>query len=608
MSLQAIIVDSRPAYLRCARPDLSLTLAPLGTGTVIQHIWAQLQLLEVQDLCIVPDFEPASEYRQALEAVAADVQVRSAQQFADLLELHEPADLLLIVDPRLYPAGGYELTRLLHEADATRLPQHLTQLRHTAQGACERVVYEPSLRVRCIQRLYDGVTQVEALGVSAAVLAVAVARNLEPGAGLFPDQVRRQLGEARIPTRDVPACGLTFDLASEAGLLALNQHFLVGRLRARRPGARPPAPEYSIWAGCDTWIDPSSRLYGPIVLHPGAQIGSEAVVIGPAVLGAQTQVGRAALVCQCVLAPGARIAGGQCLISRVWTGGDMVTALRPAAQQSRVPLDSDTETATDRRRRHSRAVAAAPCPGGRWYPAVKRSFDFVAALAGLAVLAPLLLATGALIKLTSRGPALFGHEREGRAGQPFRCWKFRTMVDRAHSQQRALYVHSTVDGPQFKIPHDPRVTRLGRWLRATNIDELPQLYNVLRGDMSLIGPRPSPFRENQICIPWRQARLAVRPGITGLWQVCRRERALGDFHQWIYFDVLYVRHLSLWLDLRVLLATFLTMGGRWSVPLWFMIPRAGMERTATALAPDWPARRAAASPAAAKQRIAPGPN
>ena len=106
----------------------------------------------------------------------------------------------------------------------------------------------------------------------------------------------------------------------------------------------------------------------------------------------------------------------------------------------------------------------------------------------------------------------------------------------------------------------------------TNIDELPQLLNVLRGDMSLIGPRPSPFRENQICVPWRNARLSVRPGITGLWQVCRHDRSAGDFHQWIYFDMLYARHVSYWLDFRILAATFLTFAGRWSVPLHWMIP------------------------------------
>jgi lipopolysaccharide/colanic/teichoic acid biosynthesis glycosyltransferase len=105
-----------------------------------------------------------------------------------------------------------------------------------------------------------------------------------------------------------------------------------------------------------------------------------------------------------------------------------------------------------------------------------------------------------------------------------------------------------------------------------SLDELPQLFNVLLGQMSLIGPRPSPFRENQCCVPWREARLSVRPGITGLWQVCRHNRPGGDFHQWIYFDLLYVQHMSFSLDLKILLATLVTRGGQSNVPVHRLIP------------------------------------
>jgi lipopolysaccharide/colanic/teichoic acid biosynthesis glycosyltransferase len=121
------------------------------------------------------------------------------------------------------------------------------------------------------------------------------------------------------------------------------------------------------------------------------------------------------------------------------------------------------------------------------------------------------------------------------------------------------------------MKHDPRVTRLGRWLRLISLDELPQLINVAMGQMSLVGPRPSPFRENQTCVPWRDARLSVRPGITGLWQVCRHDRSSGDFHQWIYYDMQYVRHMSFLLDLKILIATVITLGGKGHVPLSWMI-------------------------------------
>ncbi|MCH7872534.1 MAG: sugar transferase, partial [Planctomycetes bacterium] len=182
--------------------------------------------------------------------------------------------------------------------------------------------------------------------------------------------------------------------------------------------------------------------------------------------------------------------------------------------------------------------------------------------------------------LDSSGPVLFGDVREGLGGRHFRCWKFRTMSRGAETKQRSMASDSHVDGPQFKVKNDPRITRVGRWLRSTNIDELRQLINVACAQMSLIGPRPSPFRENQICVPWRRARLSVRPGITGLWQICRHDREIGDFHQWIHYDMLYVRHLSALIDVKILLATLLTLGGRWSIGLsWFIKPRDMQERS-----------------------------
>jgi len=136
------------------------------------------------------------------------------------------------------------------------------------------------------------------------------------------------------------------------------------------------------------------------------------------------------------------------------------------------------------------------------------------------------------------------------------------MSNGADAAQVQLRAAGKLDGPHFKMTHDPRVTRVGRFPRASNLDELPQLFNVLVGEMSLVGPRPSPFRENQICVPWRNARISVRPGITGMWQVCRHDRAAGDFHQWIEYDLLYVQHLSALLDFKILAATILTLGGK----------------------------------------------
>jgi lipopolysaccharide/colanic/teichoic acid biosynthesis glycosyltransferase len=207
---------------------------------------------------------------------------------------------------------------------------------------------------------------------------------------------------------------------------------------------------------------------------------------------------------------------------------------------------------------------------------LKTHVERMLSLGALVVLAPLLGLIALLVKATSRGPVFYGDEREGMGGRVFRCWKFRSMYIGADVLQRELASLNELDGPQFKMDDDPRVTPVGRWLRRLNLDELPQLWNVVAGEMSLVGPRPSPFRENQVCIPWREARLSVRPGITGLWQICRDRRGSVDFHQWIYYDMTYVLRASPWLDLRILLATVLSVGGRYPVPMSRLIRESGL--------------------------------
>jgi len=192
----------------------------------------------------------------------------------------------------------------------------------------------------------------------------------------------------------------------------------------------------------------------------------------------------------------------------------------------------------------------------RGYLVLKRLMDVCISGAGLLLLSPFLLVVAILLKCTSRGPILFSHRRQGLQGKEFRCLKFRSMMCGAEAMKEQLRELNEVDGPQFKISADPRLTKLGRWLRRYNIDEVPQLLNVLFGHMSLVGPRPSPDDENQLCPAWRRARLSVKPGITGLWQVLRlRDDPDTDFQEWIYYDVEYARHRSLWLDWHILLNT-----------------------------------------------------
>jgi lipopolysaccharide/colanic/teichoic acid biosynthesis glycosyltransferase len=186
-------------------------------------------------------------------------------------------------------------------------------------------------------------------------------------------------------------------------------------------------------------------------------------------------------------------------------------------------------------------------------PALKRAVDFLGALVGLIASAPLLVLCALAIKLTSRGPVLYAQEREGLAGRRFRMVKLRTMHVNAEHLQDALRAQSEQDGPAFKLTDDPRTTWVGRWLRLTSLDELPQLWNVLRGEMSLVGPRPLPTDESLACSPWQRQRLWVTPGMTCTWQISGRSTV--SFVEWMRMDIEYVRRRSLVRDLRLLITT-----------------------------------------------------
>jgi exopolysaccharide biosynthesis polyprenyl glycosylphosphotransferase len=195
--------------------------------------------------------------------------------------------------------------------------------------------------------------------------------------------------------------------------------------------------------------------------------------------------------------------------------------------------------------------------GSAWL--LKRGTDVVLAAVLLVLTAPLLALVALAIKLTSRGPVIYVSRRVGLGQQRFRCYKFRTMQANARALQAQLEEHNEADGAVFKIRDDPRVTPLGRWLRALSIDELPQLVNVLRGDMSLVGPRPLPLRDNDLLVAWHKQRHVVLPGMTGLWQVSGRSNA--SFADMIRLDLDYIDEWSPWLDLSILLRTVTAVFG-----------------------------------------------
>lgn len=264
-----------------------------------------------------------------------------------------------------------------------------------------------------------------------------------------------------------------------------------------------------------TWVDRGAALaknttiIGPVWVGAGRQLSAEDVVIGPAVL---------------------------------WDD----PAHRPEPERIRW-ADIEPTGGADR-------------PGFRrpissWGRLSKRLFDIAFALVALLLTLPLYPFVMLAILLEDGRPFFFGHGRETLGGRPFRCFKFRSMRKDSEQMKAQLAARNQADGPQFFMEEDPRLTRVGRFIRKTNIDELPQFINVLLGHMSVVGPRPSPRIENQFCAEWRESRLSVRPGLTGLWQV-RRTRLRGqDFQEWIKYDIQYVDTMCWHLDMRLIWQT-----------------------------------------------------
>ena len=184
---------------------------------------------------------------------------------------------------------------------------------------------------------------------------------------------------------------------------------------------------------------------------------------------------------------------------------------------------------------------------------VKRLLDILLASLGLVATSPICLAIALAIRLDSAGPAIFVQERVGLNGRTFKFYKFRSMYANAEQRLADVRAHNEADGPVFKMRHDPRVSRIGKFLRRTSLDELPQLVNVLKGEMSMVGPRPPLPREVAEYRPADMIRLSVKPGLTCLWQV--HGRSTVGFEAWMEYDREYVRRLSPWLDLSILLQT-----------------------------------------------------
>lgn len=197
--------------------------------------------------------------------------------------------------------------------------------------------------------------------------------------------------------------------------------------------------------------------------------------------------------------------------------------------------------------------------GGKVYLFLKRGLDIVASTLGLIVLSPIIILVAIAIKLESKGPVLFSQDRVGKNGKIFKMYKMRSMVQNAEELKEKLLEQNEMSGPMFKMKDDPRITKVGKFIRKTSIDELPQLINVIKGDMSLVGPRPSLPKEVKEFELWMYERLAVKPGLTCYWQVMGRNNI--DFEDWMKLDIKYVRERNFFLDIKLIFKTFFVLFG-----------------------------------------------
>jgi len=285
-------------------------------------------------------------------------------------------------------------------------------------------------------------------------------------------------------------------------------------------------------------IPESSRFIGKVLLGKNVRVSPNVIVVGPTIISNNTRIERGAVINSSIVGPEVCVPKNQIVQSRI-VKGPQINWKRPVRHKSRGSLLQDSH------------APFRVWPGISYARCFKRIADCFAAAIVLILFAPVLIFVALAIKLTSPGQVFYKDRRQGLHGKQFNCLKFRTMITGADKIQEILRIVSQVDGPQFKIANDPRINTVGWFLRETYIDEIPQFFNVLFGQMSIVGPRPSPESENTLCPFWRDARLSVRPGITGLWQVCRTRQPMKDFQEWIHYDTEYVRNLSLKMDLCI---------------------------------------------------------
>lgn len=365
-----------------------------------------------------------------------------------------------------------------------------------------------------------------------------------------------QCRSAGLNVRALAMAGSIVDLGSPDGLLTLSKEMV--------RYAKLPNVTSSVALGRQVYttgsveeISPEARFIGFVLVGDAVRVEPGAVIVGPSILCDRSTVRQDAVADASILGAGVVLKRKQTLAnSLVADSGDGSAASCSSYAPS---AENELRSTGPRETRVFRTWS-------RWSYArfFKRIADVVVATIVLILFIPVIPLMALAIKISSPGPVFFKDKRQGLHGRLFDCVKFRTMRVGAADIQDKLRFVSEVDGPQFKMADDPRISTVGWFLRETYLDEIPQFFNVLCGQMSVVGPRPSPEAENTLCPSWRDARLSVRPGITGLWQINRTRRPFRDFQEWIHYDTQYVQQLSPRMDLWICWRTFKRMLGNFA--------------------------------------------
>jgi lipopolysaccharide/colanic/teichoic acid biosynthesis glycosyltransferase len=425
-------------------------------------------------------------------------------------EIIHHAELYLLTDPR-----SLVLFKMVSVIDVLNWlkPQILFLRLHDRRekGYREKVITDDKNRFVRFQRLYDGS---EDLRLARAVLTPEqeIAKLWQSASDPLSGWRRLRDYTPQSDRSTLSIDGSTFDRSTDREIAWFLRDLTAVWQHPDSTIGRAEPYERQVWKDPQSAIDPAARFVGPVWVGAGRQVDGGTTIVGPAI---------------------------------IWDDPERRPPTEEIEWLNIEPRDIPRGVPREATVKDSNLLESM----------FKRAFDVVFSLAVLLVtiwLYPFIILA---IWINDGRPFFFTHRRQTAGGGEFPCIKFRSMRKDAEQQKAKLKEKNEADGPQFYIAQDPRLTKVGKILRKYNLDELPQFINVLLGHMSVVGPRPSPRGENQYCPPWRDARLSVRPGITGLWQIHRTRRTGSDFQEWIKYDIEYVENRSWRLDLWIIWKT-----------------------------------------------------